>query len=170
MTADQFLAWLRSHAEEPLEGCSEEDLAALMSAQGVSTLPPVYADFLRACGRDCYPFRKGTIIEYPLVAEAKEAMEECLAAHGDYRLGHSAFVFYCHQGYHFWFFPDVGREEIWEYSEGSQPEPFYRTFEDWLEAEVAYHDFVWAQLAAHGREEEVDWSRQFDLGPFRTLG
>ena len=137
----------------------------------MSTLPPAYEDFMRGCGRRSTPFRDGTILTYPAVAEAKEFMQDAMTRGGDpFELPAKAFVFYDHQGYHFWYFPDVEDGEVWEWLEGQDPEPFFARFEDWLEAEVAFHEFAWGRLSAAADGETVDWRDQFDYEPFRTLG
>lgn len=172
MTVGEFLAWLDSHGEGQIEGCIDEEIEALRRAQGVSRLPAPYEQFLRACGREAGSFQHGTVALYPLVAEGKESMLETLEDAGNpFQLPERSFVFTDHQGYHFWYFDDVDAEPaaVWEWLEGQEPQPFFRTFEDWLAAEAAYHDFVWARRAARQRGEPVDTSVQFDHEPYRTL-
>lgn len=171
MTVERFLNWLRSHADRPIEGCSGEDIEQLITAQGVLALPPAYKEFMRGCGRQSSPFREGTILTFPLVAEAKDFMQDNMREASDrFELPDDAFVFYDHQGYHFWYFPHVHENAVWEWLEGHEPQPFFASFEDWLDAEVAYHEFAWGRLAASARGETIDWSDQFDYEPFRTLG
>lgn len=170
MTVEEFLQWLSAHAEDPPEGCSEQDLQHLLQAQGASRLPPAYEAFMRVCGRSCDPFLRGTVIEYPLVTEAKAFMEEALREDRDrFELASEALVFTSHQGYQYWYFPDVRRDEVWDWLEGREPRPFFTRFQEWLDAEVAFHEFCSARSAAWGRGEAVDWTVQFDFDRCRTL-
>lgn len=172
MTVGEFLAWLESRGEAPIEGCTDEAIDALRRAQGVSRLPAPYEEFMRGCGRRAGSFREGTIILYPLVTEAKDWMLETLGDAGKaLNTPDRSFVFYDHEGYHFWFFDDVDAEPaaVWEWLESQEPQPFFRTFEDWLAAEAAYHEFVTAELAALHRGEPVDFRVQFDHERYRSL-
>jgi hypothetical protein len=170
MTVEEFMQWLEAVAEDPPDGCSDDDIQALLLAQGASRLPPAYDAFMRRCGRSCDPFLRGTVVEYPLVAEAKGFMEEALRDDGNrFVLTPEAVVFTSHQGYQYWYFPDGGRDEVWDWLEGREPRPFFARFEDWLDAQVAFHEFCTERSAVWDRGEPVEWSRQFDFDRHRTL-
>lgn len=170
MTVDEFMRWLEAQAEVPIEGCSDDDIGGLMLAQGVSCLPLAYEAFMRRCGRSCDPFLRGTVLEYPLVSEAKGFMEEGLREDGNrFVLARDAVVFTSHQGYQYWYFPTAGRDEVWDWLEGREPRPFFARFEDWLDAQVAFQQFCAGRSAAWGRGELVQWDVQFDFDRYRTM-
>lgn len=137
---------IRRHSPRPVVGCAEADVVRLQDETG-SQLPPAYAMFLKAVGKDCGDFLYGSDICLGVLDEVRRGaiglLEDC---HGP-ALPDNAFVFCSHQGYQFLFFcltedPDP---PVYYYLEGERDfRMVSASFSEWLTGAVG--DFL-AELA-----------------------
>jgi hypothetical protein len=88
---------------ETLQGCTDDEIAALEQAHGV-TLPAAYREFLCVMGRQAGTFFRGTDFLYGDLDGMREAADDLLADDEADELDAADFVFAMHQGYNFLFF------------------------------------------------------------------
>jgi hypothetical protein len=143
-------------------GCSDVEIEALMKAQGVSYLPPIFIEFARTMGRGAggYIFRgedfgclnwKGLKQSYQYhFADAGLDEEEMIFEPTD------IFVFMGHQGYMFWFFhtdpPDENPPVFGVSDEKPDPIKVRDHFSEFLLKQVEY----WARLNGTLRKTATD--------------
>ena len=141
MTIDEFLIWLDTRPRtDSVVGLSELEIDTICHAQDVPFLPDDYTVFLRAAGRRAGTFGAGSEMFYPLLLETKAWMTANLRAHGTpFELPSNSFVFVSHGGYDYWYFVDATSDSPivanWQ-EDKPRPNRLFRTFSDWLLAEV----------------------------------
>ncbi|WP_330183384.1 SMI1/KNR4 family protein [Nocardia sp. NBC_01503] len=93
-------------AAEALRGCGEEEIVALMNAQGVTELPLAYREFLGCAGRDPYWLSRNDEWDYDWVVEAKDLAREIVVDdyERDFEPFENSFIFLTHHGYMFYYF------------------------------------------------------------------
>ncbi|WP_435172558.1 SMI1/KNR4 family protein [Actinacidiphila sp. bgisy145] len=96
-------------AREEVLGCSEEEVAVLMEAQGVTRIPDAYREFLRYGGRYPYWLTHTGEWHYDWLLDIKDTAREIVADEGqgewrDFTPYERAYVFQTHQGYEFFCF------------------------------------------------------------------
>ncbi|WP_342800216.1 SMI1/KNR4 family protein [Nocardia sp. No.11] len=123
---------------ESIKGCSEQQVSALMSAQGVDTLPARYVEFLRFGGKNPYWLSQDAEWDLGWLLEAKEVAREIVVDDygSDFTPFERAFIFQTHQGYMFYYFTaeDLGQPDptFWIFN-GSRPIKNSETkFTDWI--------------------------------------
>jgi hypothetical protein len=91
---------------DELEGCTEEQIAALMAAQGVEYLPAVYISFLKAVGVNGGRFSASFWYNYPKAARLKRTalFQEPGETRDIIELPKDAFVFWESGGLVYFFF------------------------------------------------------------------
>ncbi|RSN28402.1 hypothetical protein DL990_27410 [Amycolatopsis sp. WAC 01416] len=89
-----------------VRGCSDQEVEALMSAQGVDTLPARYVEFLKFGGKNPYWLSQDGEWDFGWLLEAKEIAREIVVDdyEADFTPFEDAFVFQTHQGYEFHYF------------------------------------------------------------------
>ena len=121
-------------------GMYDAEISEVCKAQDVSGLPIDYAHFLRLAGKQAGSFNRGTEMFYPWLLTNKQHMMQELVEQGvPFELPARAFVFSCHQGYNYWYFEDATGDPpvaVNWYDTDAQPRRLFRTFSDWLTAEV----------------------------------
>lgn len=120
---------------ETLQGCSEQEIAALERDLGVQ-LPAIYREFLAVMGRRAGTFFEGTDFLYRDLPTLREQAEHLLRrCNAGLALDHSDFVFAVHQGYTFLFFRCGGSDDppvrLYEEDETSFRE-VAKSFSSWL--------------------------------------
>ena len=172
MTIDEFREWVATIASKgQVSGCTDEEVALLMLAQGVERLPDDYRAFLKVAGRRAGGFGKGIEMFYPLLLQTKEWMKEALEADGaPFSLPPSAFVFYSSQGYNFWYFEDAESDPpiVANWAERHRPRRLFRTFGEWLEAETDRDEQIRHNIEASSRGEAVNWTAA-SYDSYRTI-
>lgn len=109
-----------------LDGCTAEEIEALMAAQGVPTLPALYREFLEYGGRTPYWLARYEWDYNWLLEEAKGVAREIVVEDDgqDWAPFAGAFVFQTHQGYMFFYFraEDLPRPDppFWVYHQGGR--------------------------------------------------
>lgn len=178
MTFDEFAVWLESDEAAywkngQLVGCSDDEIEEICRAQDVERVPEDYRAFLALAGRESRGLGVGTDMFYPFLVETKAWMQDALRNNGGpFSLPPRAFVFASHQGYNYWFLEDAHSEVpvVVNWMEGDEPRRLFRTFGDWLTAEVALlgderrrHD----QYTARG---VIPPPSEFRFEDYRTIG
>ncbi|BDT85160.1 SMI1/KNR4 family protein [Nocardia cyriacigeorgica] len=89
-----------------VKGCTAEEINALMEAQGVTSLPESYREFLECMGKDPYWLSQMGEWDYDWLLESKSLAREVVVEDyaGDFDGLEDIFVFQTHQGYMFYFF------------------------------------------------------------------
>ncbi len=129
--------------------CTNEDIHKLEHELN-HPLPAAYKEFLLWMGRGSKTFMIGSDWEYSILLELQEDARDLLRENSSpLPLPDTAFVFFMHQGYKFYFFNlDEGNNpSIYYYSEGEDGEgkrltsfrKDYSSFSQWLSAEVDLH-------------------------------
>ncbi len=93
-------------APNTILGCSDQQVDALMSAQGVTALPARYIEFLKFGGKNPYWLSQDGEWDYGWLLEAKDIAREIVVDDykEDFARFENAFVFQTHQGYMFYYF------------------------------------------------------------------
>ncbi|MFD3702364.1 SMI1/KNR4 family protein [Nocardia sp. NPDC058658] len=93
-------------ARNTVLGCSDHQVEALMSAQGVGHLPERYVEFLKFGGKNPYWLSQDGEWDYGWLLEAKEMAREIVVDdyESDFTPFENAFIFQTHQGYMFYYF------------------------------------------------------------------
>ncbi len=122
--------------DDPLIGCSQEEITEIESTVGVQ-LPPIYKAFLLKMGRSTGDFLRGEERCYPHLLTLTDGGQELLReSNTDYRLPPTAFVFWMSQGVSFAFFDTAEGDDppAYFYKE-DDPQPSHRLdgFSHWLD-------------------------------------
>jgi hypothetical protein len=108
-------------ADDELEGCTEEEMAAVLENGGGFPLPGHYLAFLRRLGRQAGRLLRGTDFYYPEPLEANAYAKEFVEGDSNLRIT-GRFFFATHQGYQLYFFDETEPEKVYLHTEGT-PEP-----------------------------------------------
>lgn len=132
--------WVTADA---VQGCTEEELAALMEAQGVVALPGSYREFMGFTGRAPYWLARSEW-DYEWLLEAKQIARQIVVEDykGDFAPFEDAFVFQTHYGYEFYYFraedltdPDP---HFWIHSATKPVQESETSFATWLQELADY--------------------------------
>ncbi|MBF6289200.1 SMI1/KNR4 family protein [Nocardia cyriacigeorgica] len=120
-----------------VQGCSDAEITALMQAQGVTSVPHAYYEFLRFGGRNPYWLTHSGEWDYDWLIEAKDLAREIVEDDNrDFADFEGSFVFQTHQGHMFYYFrpADLTSRDphFWIYKETRQPEDSGMVFTEWL--------------------------------------
>jgi hypothetical protein len=95
---------------DDFQGCSKEEIAAAMAAQGVLFLPTMYVEFLQLVGHGT----RSRSVAWDIIWECKDLLHmKQLAASIDtrYSLSQDAFIFLSYEERTFWLFHTNSRDE-----------------------------------------------------------
>ncbi|QFG23189.1 SMI1/KNR4 family protein [Actinomadura sp. WMMB 499] len=148
-------------APSDLVGCTAEEIEALMAAQGVTTLPAVYREFLEYGGHTPYWLAREEWDYTWLLEEAKGVAREIVVDDDgqDWAPFADAFIFQTHHGYMFNYFraSDLTQPDphFWIYCQGAQIESSGQPFSQYLQDLAGYlpeairtHQYLYHQGSA----------------------
>lgn len=143
-------------------GCSDEEIAAVVRAQGVVALPALYRDFLSVMGKRPYPLMQGTDWAYRDLLELRQDAAELLAENDlDQSMLDDALVIAMHQGYVLYYIPHASTAPedppVWTYVEGGEPSESFATFSEFL---VSLEDMRRREVATY---RELEASGRFGM-------
>ncbi|MET9488644.1 SMI1/KNR4 family protein [Nocardia sp. NPDC006630] len=129
---------------EGVRGCDEQEIVALMRAQGVQALPDAYREFLAYGGKDPYWLSRNDEWDYDWLLEGKELAREIVVEdyERDFTPFADAFVFLTHQGYMFYYFraEDLAETDpnFWIYMGDKPVRDSGMSFTQWLQGLADY--------------------------------
>ncbi|MEV3961649.1 SMI1/KNR4 family protein [Nocardia sp. NPDC050193] len=118
--------------------CSEDEISALMAAQGVTDIPVSYREFMSYAGRNPYWLSRMGEWDYEWLIEAKQIAREIVVEdYGrDFAPYEDSFVFHTHQGYIFFYFRGEDLKEFdpkfWIYYGKRPVSVSEKTFNEWI--------------------------------------
>ncbi|MFI1915051.1 SMI1/KNR4 family protein [Nocardia sp. NPDC020380] len=129
---------------QAVRGCTDAEIEELMRAQGVTTLPGSYREFLTYGGKDPYWLSRNGEWDFNWLLEAKETAREIVVEdyEGTFEQFSDSFVFQTHQGYIFQYFAAEDLEaddpNFWIYEGDKPPQRSKVTFTGWLNELVEF--------------------------------
>lgn len=138
--AEKLYASGKATEDDPLIGCSPEEISEIESKVGVK-LPAIYQAYLLKMGRRSGVFLRGEEHSYPhLLSLTKDGQDTITESDVDYKLQPTAFVFWMSQGTQFAFFDTAEGDDppVYHYRE-YDPAPIKRHdhFSQWLDYQLA---------------------------------
>ncbi|WP_133742516.1 SMI1/KNR4 family protein [Actinorugispora endophytica] len=137
---------------EEIQGCSDGEIAEMLSTKREVDVPDSYVKFMSHFGRRAGYLFRGTDFYYPSCLDFNDYAEEFSRDDDPGLVTRDRFFFSLHQGYELYFF-ESGNEDVWSYIEGDgRSNKIAESFPAYLEYSINFPNSHWNSLREQDRK------------------